>query len=169
MRIIEGDLTFGDFHEADCFHIEKTDIYDVLSRKGIKSVEFILFRSKENELLFVEGKKSLPSKDSIIRFSEEISNISQKFMDSLQLACGIWFGGHNKEVEVPKNVRDFFKYGVQIVFILVIKNREKDLLTIAEKIKKHLLKERRLWKFEVLAMNEKKACEKKLVIMEGNP
>ena len=142
MRIIEEGLTFGDYHDADCFHIEKTNIYKRLSGKGIKSVEFLLYRPEENKLLLVEGKSTLPAQNNKIAFDEEISEISRKFMDSLQLACGIWFGGHNQKIAMPKNCMDFFRYGVQIVFILVIKYRKGDLLHIADSIKKQLLKER---------------------------
>jgi len=84
MRIIEGGLTFGEFDDANCFHIEKTEIYKRLSVKGIKSVEFILYKQEERKLLFVEAKSTLPSKDNIIVFNEELSEISSKFMDSLQ-------------------------------------------------------------------------------------
>ena len=87
-------------------------------------------------------------------------------MDSLQLACGIWFGAHNNDVIVPKNGVNFFRYGIQIVFLLVIKNRI-GLLYIANRIKTHLMKEYRLWKFEVLVMNEDDACTKNLVIKES--
>ena len=50
MRIIEEGLTFGDFIEADCFHIEKTDIYKRLSGRGVKSVEFVLSKPDDNKL-----------------------------------------------------------------------------------------------------------------------
>jgi hypothetical protein len=166
MRIIEEGLTFGDFDEANCFHIEKTDIYTQLSGKGIKSVEFVLYKPEDRKLLFIEGKKTLPAKNNKISFDEEISEISYKFMDSLQLACGIWFGGHNSKVEIPKNGTSFFGYGVQIVFILVVKNRTGDLLHIADRIKKQLPKEHRLWKFEVLVLNESKASEERLIVLE---
>ena len=72
-------------------------------------------------LLFVEGKNTLPAKNNVSAFNEEISDISYKFMDSLQLACGIWFGGHNRKVEIPKNGIRFFSYGVQIVFVSIAK------------------------------------------------
>jgi len=62
MRIIEGDLKFGDFDDENFFHIEKTNIYETLSVQGVKSVEFILNKPEKNELLFVEGKTTLPSK-----------------------------------------------------------------------------------------------------------
>ena len=168
MRIFEEGLTFGEYDEADCFHIEKTDIYKKLSGKSIKSVEFILHRPEARKLLLVEGKNTLPAKNNRAAFSEEITDISYKFMDSLQLACGIWFGGHNSIVKVPKNGMNFFRYGVQIVFVLVIKNRKGNLLHIADRIKQQLMKEHRLWKFEILVLNEELAKKENLIISEDH-
>ena len=169
MRIVEDGLTFGDYSDADCFHIEKTDVYNRLSGKGVKSVEFVLYQPEKSKLLFVEGKSTLPAKGNAIAFNGELIDISHKFMDSLQLACGIWFGGHNQYVKVPENSADFFRYGVQIVFVLVIKNRKGQLLHIADRIKQHLSKEHKLWRFEVLVLNESDAQREKLVVVEGNP
>ena len=128
-----------------------------------------MYRPEENKLLLVEGKNRLPAKNNVIAFNEEIYEISHKFMDSLQLACGIWFGGHNHKVEVPKNGGNFFRYGVQIIFVLVIKKRKGNLLYIADRIKQQLSKEHRLWKFEILVLNEVNAHKEKLVVLEGNP
>jgi len=166
MRIAEDGLIFGDYNADDCFHIEKTDVYVRLSGKGVKSVEFILHQPDDRKLLFVEGKSTLPAKGNADAFNEEVTVISQKFMDSLQLACGIWFGEHNQEVEMPKNAENFFKFGEQIVFVLVIKNRKGNLIYIADKIKQLLSREHRLWRFEVLVLNENDAQRKKLVIQE---
>jgi len=167
LRIVEEGLIFGDYNDADFFHIEKTELYKRLSVKGIKSVEFILHQPDKSKLLLVEGKTTLPAKNNIEDFNKEISEISQKFMDSLQLACGIWFGGHNSKVEVPENGASFFRYGIQIVFVLVIKNRKGDLLHIADRIKKRLLREHRLWRFDVLVLNESDAFNERLVVLES--
>jgi len=167
MRIDEQGIIFGDYNDADCFHIEKTDLYTSLSGKGVKSVEFILHQPDNRKLLFIEGKSTLPAKKSVDAFKKEISEISQKYMDSLQLACGIWFGEHNNKVEVPENGANFFRYGEQIVFVLVIKNRKGNLIYIADMIKRQLQKEYRLWRFEVLVLNEDDARKKQLVVCEN--
>jgi len=49
---------------------------------------------------------------------------------------------------------------------LVIKNRKGRLDYIADRIKQQLLKERRLWEFEVLVLNENEAHKKRLVVLE---
>ena len=159
-------MVFGDFDEANCFHIENSDLYNKnLSRHGIKSVEFVLYRPEKNKLLFVEGKTSLSAEKSRTRFRKEITNISRKFMDSLQLTCGIWLGGHNGKIELPGNYGSFFGRGVKIIFVLVIKKRKDDfdLLYIADAIKEELLKEQRIWNFNVLALNEARARENNLI------
>ena len=158
-------MLFGDFDEANCLHIEKLDFYNKeLSFHGIKSVEFVLYRPEKSRLLFVEAKTALPIKERKGWLDSEITKISQKFMDSLQLACGIWLGGHKVKTKLPDNYANFFGKGVQIVFILVIKRREGDLLHIADAIKTRLLKEHKLWNFSVLALNEELARNKDLVV-----
>ena len=164
MQIREAGLLFGEFDESDCFHIEESKIYSRLKGKGYKSVEFVLRLPDRNELLFVEGKTSLPSEQNVERFHEEIDNISQKFMDSVLLTTGIWFGEHSK-AGAPSNADAFFTYGTQIVFTLVIKNRTWDGLSyIAECIMKKLRREHRLMRFKVLVLREEDAIKRKLVI-----
>ena len=158
-------MLFGDFDEANCLHIEKLDLYNRdLSSHGIKSVEFVLYRPERSKLLFVEAKTSLSTREKKGWFDSEITKISQKFMDSLQLACGIWLRGHNSRTKLPANYANFFRKGVQIVFILVIKRRRVDLLHIADAIKTRLLKEHKLWNFSVLVLNEELARNKNLVV-----
>jgi len=169
MRIQESGMIFGDFDEANCFHIEKLDVYNrELSHHGVKSVEFILYRPEKRKLLFVEAKSSLPIREKKGWFSGEITRISQKFMDSLQMACSMWLGGHNDKAKLPDNYANFFGRGIKIVFILVIKKHkyDLDLLYIADAIKEELLKEQRIWNFSVLALNEARARENNLIIDE---
>jgi hypothetical protein len=164
MRIPEGGLLFGDFDEVNCFWIEKTDLYRRLSGKGFRSVEFVLSRPEKRELIFVEGRTTMPATANLNRFNEDISEISQKFIDSLHLTCGIWFGEHCSNVVVPQNRESFFMYGTQLVFVLVIKNRIGKLTSIAERIKRELAREHALLGFKVLVMNEELAIKDSLVV-----
>ena len=164
MRFCESGMTFGDFSESDCFRIEKSEVYIRLSGKGIKTTDFLLHKPEDNKLLFVEAKETLPAKKNREAFNAEIAHISHQFMDSLQLSCGIWFGEHNKTADVPKNSVNFFRYGVQIVFVLVVKERTGSLLYIADKIKQQLPKEHKLWRFDVIVLNKESAQKAKLVV-----
>jgi hypothetical protein len=167
MRIIEGDLTFGDFDDENFFHIEKTNIYETLSVKGVKSVEFLLNKPEKNELLFVEGKTTLPSKGNLERYNEEIADISKKFLDSMQLAIGIWFGSHNPSVDAPLNKESFFAYGKQVIFVLVIKNRKGKFTAIEERIKREIHREYKLMGFKVRVLNEELATKARLIAGEN--
>ena len=164
MDFVESSMHFGVFDEADCFRIEKTDLYVRLSGRGFSSVDFILNQKSSNELFFVEAKTTLPANRNIPDFENEIHEISRKFMDSLQLICGIWFGEHNWKVEAPTNKDSFFTYGKQIVFVLVVKNRIGKLPSIAEKIKQTLRREHKLLGFNVLVMNEDLAVKTNLLV-----
>jgi hypothetical protein len=163
---VESNMRFGVFDEADCLRIEKTELYVRLSGRGFRSVDFILNQKGSNELFFVEAKATLPANKNITDFENEIYEISRKFMDSLQLIGGIWFGGHNSKVEAPRNRDSFFTYGKQIVFVLVVKNRIGKLPSIAEKIKQTLRREHKLLGFNVLVMNEALAVKTNLLVKE---
>ena len=85
-------------------------------------------------------------------------------MDALQIVCGIWHGGRRDKVSLPVKFSAFRENGSRIVFVLVIKNCDKeDLLFAKEAILRQLLKENRLWQFEVLVLNEELAQKKNLV------
>jgi len=79
MRIHEegSRLLFGEYNETDCYHIEKSRLYQKsLSTHGIKTVEFVLLRSdaadEQGRLWLVEARKSFPSSDSNKSFYMEV-------------------------------------------------------------------------------------------------
>ena len=112
----------------------------------------------------MEGKSTLPSASNLERFNEEIANISQKFMDSIHLALGIWFGEHNAKAVVPSEKDSFFSFGTQVVFVLVVKNLTGRLNSIAERIRQELKREYTLMRFKVLVLREEDAVRRKLVV-----
>ena len=164
MDFVESNMHFGVFDEADCFRIEKTDLYNRLSGQGFSTVDFILNRKFPNEMLFVEAKATLPANKNIPDFENELLEISRKFMDSLHLIIGIWFGGHNAKVKAPQKRDEFFTYGKQIIFVLVIKNRTGKLTAISEKIKQKLRREHKLLEFNIWVINEELAAKSNLLV-----
>ena len=114
-----------DFVDDNTFHIETSSIYKLLG-EGIKSVEFI--RSIGNRLLFIEATSSFPNPDNSTLnpnkgnktgselFQEEIDDICEKFIHSLNLYSAIDVGvtksGFPSEYKPCDNV--------SLVFILVI-------------------------------------------------
>ena len=164
MRIFESGMTFGDFDKDDCFNIEKYELYKKsLSHLGFKTVEFVLYR--HDKLLFVEAKPSLRTEVNGNRFSDEVADISQKFMDALQIVCGLWHGGRKDKAKLPQSFSQFHKNGKGIVFVLVVKDgKKKDLLTTSRAISRQLLRENRLWRFDIKVLNEELAKNEKLVV-----
>ena len=170
LRIYEkgSDMTFGDYEVGDLFHIEKTDVYKKIAVKGFKSVEFVLLRSNKEEIWFVEARKTMPAKSNVERLDEDISEISQKFVDSFMLTCGMWFGQHFSNTELNENCDNFFKYGNKVIFALIVKNRKGKLTALAEYIKQKFPKNvRALWGFDVVVLNEEMAVSEKIIVAES--
>ncbi len=91
MKIItEFEMNFGEYDEADLFHIEESELYKNWG-SGIKTIEFIL-KYNERSILFLEAKKSCPnaenryeSEEKEQKFEEYYSSITEKFTASLQI------------------------------------------------------------------------------------
>jgi len=171
--MIYSGMKFIDFGTDNCFLIEESRLYKKsLQHLGFKTVEFVTYRSsagaEESKLIFVEAKTTLRPESSKIRFADEIADISQKFIDALQIVCGIWHGAHKKNVVLPANFAKFRESGKKIVFVLVVKNSDnKNLLAVTDAIHKNLLKESRLWKFDIKVLNEELA-QKENLVLTGN-
>jgi hypothetical protein len=160
-------MTFGNYDAANLFHIEKSKQYKKLSGRGFKTTEFVLLRSEKEQLWFIEARKTMPAITNVERLEEEILDISQKFIDSFMLTCGIWFGQNNSKAEMPNNRDRFFKYGNKVIFALIIKNSKVKLTAIAEYIKQKFPKNvRALWSFSVVVLNEEMAAEEKIMVLE---
>ena len=171
----EGDMVFSgmqfrDFGNDNCFRIEDSNFYKKsLQHMGYKTVEFVTYKREngngEGSLYFVEAKTSLRPMSNEPRAVDEISDISQKFIDALQIVCGSWHGARQNKVSLPANFHEFKVDGSKIVFVLVVKNIEnKNLLWVAEAIKGQLKREFRLWKFAIKVLSEEMAIEEKLVV-----
>ena len=163
-------MKFRDFGADNCYLIEESQLYQTsLRHLGFKTVEFVTYRSandtKESKLIFVEAKTTLRPESAVSRFADEIADISQKFVDSLQIICGVWHGGRKDKVYLPANFDQFRENGKKIVFILIVKNGDaRNLLTVKEAISRKLLKENRLWRFEVKVLDEELARKENLVL-----
>jgi len=167
MKIYErgSELHFGDFNEANCFHIESSYFYKNLSCKNVKTVEFLLLRPENNTLNFIEAKKTLSNVNNSSDIAKNIKDIAHKFIDSFQLSNAIWFGKHKHTNDLPANYDNFFVKDRVFNFVLVIKERHSnDLRFIKEMIKKEIKKDIIIWKFEVYVLNEFMAKKRKLII-----
>ncbi len=171
MKIItESEMNFGKFDEENLFHIEDSKIYKDLG-SGIKTVEFIL-KWKKNEILFLEAKTTCPnsankneSMKKTQKFEEYYSEITEKFMDSLQVYLAAVMGRYPDLAEIGAELRsvDSMKE-IRLKFILVVKNA-KDITWLAgplAELKARLLQVRKIWGIEVAVLNEELAKENKL-------
>ena len=171
MKIItESEMNFGKFDEENLFHIEDSKIYKDLG-SGIKTVEFIL-KWKKNEILFLEAKTTCPnsankneSMKKTQKFEEYYSEITEKFMDSLQVYLAAVMGRYPDLAEIGAELRsvDSMKE-IRLKFILVVKNA-KDITWLARplaELKARLLQVRKIWGVEVAVLNEELAKENKL-------
>lgn len=163
-------MNFGKFDEENLFHIEDSKIYKDLG-SGIKTVEFIL-KWKKNEILFLEAKTTCPnsankneSMKKTQKFEEYYSEITEKFMDSLQVYLAAVMGRYPDLAEIGAELRsvDSMKE-IRLKFILVVKNA-KDITWLAgplAELKARLLQVRKIWGIEVAVLNEELAKENKL-------
>lgn len=171
MKIItESEMNFGKFDEENLFHIEDSKIYKDLG-SGIKTVEFIL-KWKKNEILFLEAKTTCPnsankneSMEKTQKFEEYYSEITEKFIDSLQVYLAAVMGRYQDLAEIGAELRsvDSMKE-IRLKFILVVKNA-KDITWLAgplAELKARLLQVRKIWGVEVAVLNEELAKENKL-------
>lgn len=171
MKIItESEMNFGKFDEENLFHIEDSKIYKDLG-SGIKTVEFIL-KWKKNEILFLEAKTTCPnsankneSMEKTQKFEEYYSEITEKFIDSLQVYLAAVMGRYQDLAEIGSELRsvDSMKE-IRLKFILVVKNA-KDITWLAgplAELKARLLQVRKIWGVEVAVLNEELAKENKL-------
>lgn len=163
-------MNFGKFDEGNLFHIENSKIYKDLG-SGIKTVEFIL-KWKKNEILFLEAKTTCPnsankneSMEKTQKFEEYYSEITEKFIDSLQVYLAAVMGRYQDLAEIGAELRsvDSMKE-IRLKFILVVKNA-KDITWLAgplAELKARLLQVRKIWGVEVAVLNEELAKENKL-------
>lgn len=177
MKIItESAMNFGEYDEADLFHIEESRIYKDLGT-GIKTVEFIL-KYDENRIVFLEAKKSCPnlanryeSEEKEQKFEEYYSSITEKFVASLQIYLATILNKYHDTSEVGTNLRLIHSLkDINLKFVLVLKNAE-DVRWLAgplAELKVRLLEVRKIWGVEVAVLNETLAGQYNLTCQSSN-
>lgn len=172
MIIEESGIKFGEYADNRVFYIEKSPQYRKhLMPNGIKTCEFILLR--DSGLCFVEAKKTCPNQiseetpeDMVEKYNEYINDITTKMRHSLALYASILLERHSAEnisEEMLENKLSALDSNIKI--ILVVKEAEKGWLNqLKEKLEKQLTHERRIWKAQVIVLNEEQAKRKHLAI-----
>jgi hypothetical protein len=152
--IIESGVRFI---ADNAFYIEKSELYKNI-RKGIRSVEFI--RSRNGDLMFVEAKSSFPNQsnlESIEQFYNQINDVCDKFIHSLNLFASIKVGATEDDVLN----RLIYSNRIAVMFVLVIKHHEQIWCDGVEKAIKQTLPLylMKIWRPKVLVTNHANAIK----------
>lgn len=160
VTINESGMAFGPFPDDQVYQIEKSEAYTHLG-EGVKVVEF-LYKQNAEKLFFVEAKSSSP-KPKGGDFKKFIEEISDKFIHSFNLWLSLKLKRRNDVVS--KNIFDA-KLDKQIFrFILVIKGHEESWLPpISEALRREMMAEIKIWKHEVIVINDQQAKQRGLVL-----
>ncbi|MDR1245710.1 MAG: hypothetical protein LBK57_01620 [Clostridiales Family XIII bacterium] len=167
--IFERGMTFV---ADNVFHIEKSSQYAELDDR-LKTVEFV--RAKNDKLMFVEAKSSFPNSSNMSPnpkkenktgdelFREEISEICDKFIHSLNLYSAVSVG-----ITADRFPPDYEPANkVSLMFVLVINGFEKSLCGEIERALKQRFRESvcisQIWKPDVCVMNHATAKERHLI------
>lgn len=165
ITIRESDMDFGIFLPEDVFQIENSRLQCSFG-EGIKTVEFVLLKDND-KLLFVEAKTSCPNQNNkheslekAQKFEAYFKDISDKFIDSLQMMLNVILQRNPNTDDIGENLKKWGLYSkVKFRFVLVIK-MAKDVEWLAgpkEELEARLLRWRKLWDAEIVVLNEELA------------
>lgn len=171
MKIIrESDIRFGEFDTDRLFEIEKACRNNKIG-KGIKTVELIYLT--ERELIFLEAKSSCPnpanreeSAEKNQKYEEFFSDVSEKYIDSINLFFASVLGRHDFSAQVGKELleRTEFK-DVRFIFMLVVSGADESWLSGQRaELEARLFHWRKIWKADVVVLNDTLARKKGLAV-----
>lgn len=125
MLIDESGVTFGPFENKDIFRIEDITCFV----PNAKAVEFVWIRNHKSLIVFVEAKSSFSKPENQGDFVKNLSDIYQKFIDSLFILLSIHCSRDQKVKERRPSEFDNIDWStVKIHFRLVIPNFKKEWL-----------------------------------------
>lgn len=168
--IRESDMDFGPYVPGQLFHMEKSNQYQDCNKARVRCCEFLLL--KDRKLLFVEAKKTCPNGEKQNEAGERtkeyhgyVEEITEKMRHSLSLYAAMLAGRRSME-GVGEGIRKADRAKTEIVFVLVVKNAEKEWLkNYADVFQRQLRPEMKIWNIRsVLVMNESTARTKGLIL-----
>ena len=165
MEFIESFMKFS-FSDDDIFRIEEDEL--VKDVKNVKACECVVLIS-ENVAL-IEAKSSSPQIDNEERFQKFISDIGQKFADSLQLFSDIKSKEKGDEafLRLPANLQNTQIATEAYKIYLIIHGHQLDwLLGLMDALRKELKDVVKQWNLRdsnVKVYNEATALENKLIV-----
>jgi hypothetical protein len=165
MEFVESFMKFS-FNENDLFRIEEDELVKAAER--IKACECVVLIS-ENVAL-IEAKSSAPRIDNEEKFQTFISDIRQKFADSLQLFSDIKSKAKGEEAfqRLPVNLQNTQVPTEAYKIYLIIHGHQLDwLLGLTDALRKELKDVVKQWNLRdsnVKVYNEESALENKLIV-----
>jgi len=148
------------FIADNAFYIERSPQYAKIG-KGVKSVE--LARVIDTRLMFIEAKTTFPNPNNANckeRYDEEISNIRDKFVHSLNLYSCIAVGIAEEHFPIDFKPAE----NMSLHFILVIKDHKPGWCRSVKNALMPIIPSyiKTIWNPTVLVMNHNTALEQKL-------
>ena len=165
MEFVESFMKFS-FSDEDIFRIEEDEL--VKDAEGIKACECVVLIS-ENVAL-IEAKSSSPQSTNEEKFQKFISEIGQKFADSLQLFSDIKSKAKGDEAfqRLPVNLQNTQVSTDAYKIYLIIHGHQLDwLLGLTDALRKELKDVVKQWNLRdsnVKVYNEATALENKLIV-----
>lgn len=165
MEFIESYMKFS-FRDEDIFRIEEDELVRVT--EGIKACECIVLIS-ENVAL-IEAKSSSPRIDNEEKFQAFISDIRQKFADSLQLFNDIKNKAKGEEafLRLPVNLQNTQVPSNDYKIYLVIHGHQLDWLSgLIDALRKEMKDVVKAWNLRdsnIKVFNEQSALENNIIV-----
>ncbi|ASF47793.1 hypothetical protein [Methylovulum psychrotolerans] len=130
--ITESGMTFGPHAEGYRFDIEQSATLSQLNKRaktheGIKPAEFLLLRTDNGKptIWIIEAKSSAPHPRSQEDFSQYVTDIKEKFVNSLDLFMALYLNRHPTSDELPTAFRSLDMASVDFRLALIIKGFDK--------------------------------------------
>lgn len=165
MVFVESFMKFS-FNEDDLFRIEEDEL--VKTAEGIKACECVVLISEN--IALIEAKSSAPRIDNEEKFLAFISDIRQKFADSLQLFSDIKSKAKGEAAfqRLPVNLQNTQVPTEEYKIYLIIHGHQLDwLLGLTDALRKELKDVVKQWNLRdsnVKVYNEESALENKLIV-----
>lgn len=164
ITITESNMVFGPFWESQVYQIEQSQLYRRTGSR-VRSVEF-LKRNQRGDLWFVEAKSSSACAEGEApeKFDTFIRKVAEKFLHALNLYFSAVTGRREGSSDLPASFRLETYDGTGITFCLVIQGHQEEWLPpIRGALERELAPFLRIWKCNVIVLNDALAKKKGLV------
>lgn len=170
--LLESNMKIGPFEDNLFFKIENSKLHKSMKSK-FRATECIIKRS--DNILLIEAKTSCPNVDVSKSDTEEIKikkcneyfiEIKEKFEDTFNMYLAVYVGKNMNYDEIGTDLLlDGILKASKIKLVLIIKNANRDWLPqIKAMLEKELIKFCRLWKVDIVVLNEEMAIDRRLCV-----